>query len=198
MDEELSKYKHLIHRMEATSKAPVPDLFTERVMGRIMELDEGIWAKVKRAVYIPAAADAYARWAQRYAITTPRECSFCFFISGFFYLIMGIMLMMGFRALGSGMAATDWIALQPHVTFGAAIWLMALGALLIMDGRIAVKIAQYGTLLYIFFTVVNGVLMRPYLHIPYAGIMLTGFVGTGVIMGIMLVLAVKKMELRQV
>ena len=129
--------------MEATPKAPVPDNFTQNVMERI-------------ALVNPSEAGVQSRWAQMLTVSNIRECSFCFFITGFFYLIMGIVLMAGFKAIGSGMAVTDWIALQPHFTIGAAMWLLALGMLLMMDGRIGIKIAQYGTLFYIFFTVVNG------------------------------------------
>jgi len=198
MNESMSEYKDLINLMESTPKAPVPDHFTQSVMGRVAELDQGAWAKMKQALFNPSGAGVQFRWAPTLSVSNPRECSFCFFITGFFYLIMGIVLIAGFKAIGSSMAATDWITLQPYLTIGAAMWLLALGALLIMDGRAAVKIAQYGTLLYIFFTVVNGILMRSYLHVPYAGILLIGFVATSGLMGVMLAFAVKKVELRPV
>jgi hypothetical protein len=67
-----------------------------------------------------------------------------------------------------------------------------------LDGSAGIKAARYGTLFYIFFTVMNGILMRPYLHIPYAGIFIIGFVGTSTLIGVMLALAVQKMELRTV
>ncbi|MBU1570191.1 MAG: hypothetical protein KKD92_15065 [Proteobacteria bacterium] len=178
-------YKDLINLMEATPKAPVPDNFTQNVMGRI-------------ALFNPSEAAVQSRWAQILSVSNPRECSFCFFITGFFYLIMGIVLMAGFKAIGSGIAVAEWIKLQPHLTIGAAMWLLALGMLLIVDGRIAIKIAQYGTLLYIFFTVVNGILMRPYLRVPHADFFIIGFVATGALMGVMLSLAVKKVEMRPV
>ena len=111
---------------------------------------------------------------------------------------MGIVLATGFKAISSAMAATDWIALQPHVALGIAAWLLALGMVLIMDGSTAIKIARYGTLIYVFFAVVNGILMRSYLHIPYAGLFIIGFVAASALMGVMLALAVKKVELRPV
>ncbi|MFH1975707.1 MAG: hypothetical protein ABIJ52_09100 [Pseudomonadota bacterium] len=178
-------YKDIINLMEATPKAPVPDNFTQKVMGRL-------------ALFNPSEAGVQSRWAQILSVSNPRECSFCFFITGFFYLIMGIVLMAGFKAIGSGISAVEWIKLQPHLTIGAAMWLLSLGMLLIMDGRIAIKIAQYGTLLYIFFTVVNGILMRPYLRVPHADVFIIGFVATGALMGVMLSFAVQKMETRPV
>ena len=196
MNEEFGQYKSLIKLMEATPKANVSDGFKERVMGRLSALDQGVWAKVKHSLFNPSWAGSQSRWAQILSVSNPRECSFCFFITGYFYLIMGIVLIAGFKAIGSSMAAMDWIKLQPHLTFGAAIWLLALGMVLMIDGSTAIKIAKYGTLSYIFFTVFNGVLMRPYLHVPYADVFIIGFVATSALIGVMLALAVQKMELR--
>jgi hypothetical protein len=44
----------------------------------------------------------------------------------------------------------------------------------------------------------NGILMRSYLHVPYANVFTIGFVATSALMGVMLALAVKKVELRPV
>ena len=196
MNEEFSKYKSLIKLMEATPKVNVSDGFTEAVMNRLPELDQGVWAKVKHFLFNPSWAGIQSRWTQIMSVSDKRECSFCFFVTGFFYLIMGIVLMAGFKAIGSSMAEMEWIKLQPHLTISAAIWLLALGMVLMMDGSTAIKIAKYGTLFYIFFTIFNGVLMRPYLHVPYAGVFIIGFVATSALMGVMLALAVQKTELR--
>jgi hypothetical protein len=198
MNEDLNEFKDLIKMMEATPKAPVPDHFTQNVMGRLPELDQGVWARAKHALFNPSWAGVPSRWAQLLTVTNTRECSFCFFVTGFFYLIMGIVLMAGFKTIGSSMAAMEWITLQPHLTIGAATWLLALGMVLMMDGSTAIKIARYGTLFYIFFTVLNGILMRSYLHVPYANVFIIGFVATSALMGVMLALAVKKVELRPV
>jgi hypothetical protein len=129
---------------------------------------------------------------------TRRECSFYFFITGFFYLIIGIIMTLGLQGISSGMVAMEWIKLQPHLAIGSALWLLALGGLLMMDGNAGIKAARYGALLYIFFAVVNGILMRIYLHIPFAGVLIIGFVATSALMGVMLAQAVKKVELRLV
>ena len=90
------------------------------------------------------------------------------------------------------MASMEWIKLQPHLTIGAAIWLLALGVVLIMGGSNGMKIAKDGTLFYIFSAVVNGTLMRLYLHVPFAGVFIIGFVATSAFMGGPLALAVQK------
>ena len=67
-----------------------------------------------------------------------------------------------------------------------------------LDGSVGIKAARYGTLIYVFFAVVNGILMRSYMHVPFAGVLIIGFVATSAIMGVMLAQAVKKVELRTV
>jgi hypothetical protein len=194
----MDNHQDIIDLIKSTPAIQPPDDFNRRLMSRLPELDQGVWAKAKQTLFNPSGAAIKSRWAQILPVSNKRECSFCFFITGFFYLIIGIVLMAGFKAIGSSMAAMEWITLQPHLTIGAAAWLLALGMVLMMDGSIAIKIARYGTLFYIFFTVFNGILMRPYLHVPYAGVFVIGFVATSALMGVMLALAVKKMELRPV
>ena len=104
--------------------------------------------------------------------------------------------MMGLQGIGYSMAAMEWIKLQPYLTIGAAIWLLALGVVLMMGGSNGMKIAKYGTLFYIFSAVVNGTLMRLYLYVPFAGVFIIGFVATSAFMGGPLALAVQKIELR--
>jgi len=194
----MDHHQDIIDLIKSTPAIPSPDDFTPRVMGRLPELDQGVWAKVKYALFNLSWAGIQSRWVQILPVSNTRECSFCFFITGFFYLIMGIVLMAGFEAIGSSMAAMDWIRLQPHLTIGAAIWLFALGVVLMLDGSAGIKAARYGTLFYVFFAVANGILMRPYLHVPYADVFIIGFVATSALMGVMLALAVKKVELRPV
>lgn len=111
---------------------------------------------------------------------------------------MALVLMAGFKAILSGGAAADWIELQPYLTLGAALWLISIGSLLMLDGRTAIRIARYGSWLFIFFVVFNGVLIRAHLHIPNAGVFIVGIAATSTIMGGMLAFAVNKMETRQV
>jgi hypothetical protein len=194
----MDNQQDIIALIKSTPAIEPTDDFTRRLMSRLPEFDQGIWAKAKKTLFNPSGTGVQSRWAQILPVSNKRECSFCFFITGFFYLIMGIVLMAGFKAIGSSMAAMEWITLQPHLTIGAAAWLLVLGMVLMMDGSTAIKIARYGTLFYIFFTVFNGILMRPYLHVPYAGVFIIGFVATSALMGVMLALAVKKVELRPV
>ena len=194
-EQEMEEFKDITDMIRNVRSIQPPENFTDHVMKQLPDQYPGILlaaASVVRIFY----RRAFAPDDDRSPGLTTRECSFYFFITGFFYLIIGIILMIGFKGISSSMAAMDWIRLQPHVTLGIAVWLIALGIVLLMEGKTTIKVIRLGTLFYIFLAIVNGVLMRLYFSIPYAGIFIFGFIGTGVLMGVMLALAVQKVELR--
>jgi hypothetical protein len=193
MNENFEEYRDLVQLMRAAPKVSVADGFTERIL--IGLPDSNPW--LRRAAYMRHRLfyrDAHAREGGSSVCLDPRECSFYFFITSFFYLVVGMVLMAGFR-IGSGTAAAAWIGLQSLVTLGTAIWLFALGAALMAQGRAIATPARMGTLLFILATIANGVMIGQDLNIPHASVLLIGFVGGGVSMGVMLALAVKRMEL---
>jgi len=193
----MEKFNDIIEQIKKQKTENPPRSLTENVMGRLPDKYPNTWLAAASLVLNLFMRSLETDGCQEEGMTC-RECSFYFFITGLFYLIIGIILSMGLRGTDSGTAVMTWIKLQPYFTLGTAVWLLALGAILIMDGSMGIKIAKYGTLLYIFCAVANSVLLWPHLRIPYAGIFVIGLTATGALMGIMLVRAVQIMELRTV
>jgi hypothetical protein len=191
----MEKFTDIIEQIKKQKTIEPRQSLTDNVMGRLPDKYPGIGFT---AVFFThnLFTRAFAPDGDQCDGLTCRECSFYFFITGIFYLIIGIILMMALREAGSNTALTEWVKMQPYFTTGAAIWLLALGTVLMMDESIGSKIAKYGTLLYIFCAVVNSILLRPYLRIPYSGFFVIALAATSALMGIMLVQAVQKMELR--
>jgi hypothetical protein len=193
MNDDLSEYKDLIRQIEEAPRVSPPSDFTQRVMRRLPEYDAGILYKLKEVMF-----GFDFGWGGSAGSVSKSTCCFYYFVTGFFYLIIGIVSMAGLKKISSGVIPMDWIGLQPYLAIGMAIWFFALGVVLMIDGRMSVKGVRYGTMFYIFCAVVNSILLRPYLHIPYASIFMAGMAVTSALMGIMLVQAVRKMELRTV
>lgn len=191
-DAEWEQFRDLTEIMENAGQKKPSENFTSAVMARLSEGKETI-----KTFSLGRLFSNNLNFSFQNSVTKT-ECAFCFFLTGFFYLIIGSILMVGIQGIGSSMAAMEWIKLQPHLTIGEAIWLLVLGVILMIAGSAGMKIAKYGTLLYIFFAVVNSMLLRPYLRFPYADIFIIGLAATGALMGIMLVQVVQKMELRPV
>jgi hypothetical protein len=191
----MEKFAEIIEKIKKQKTMDPPKSFTDGVMRRLPDQYPGILLAAASFVH-QLYKHALAPDGDRSNGLTRRECSFYFFITGLFYLIIGIILMMGLQQISSSMATMEWIKLQPHLTIGAAIWLLALGLVLMSDGSAGIKAVRYGTLIYVFFTVLNGILIQTHLHVPYAGVFIVGFVATSALMGVMLAHAVKKVELR--
>jgi len=195
MDQNFEKYESLIEMIDSTPKVQPPERLTANIMRRLDVTEKAsIWTRIKDDLQDLVRGTYKFAWTQKLTVSNPRECSYCFFMTGFFYFVMGIILMSGFRTISGSSSQTDWINLQPFLSLSTAIWLLALGGILILKNRTALKIARLGTLIYIFCTVSNGVLLSTYLHIQFAGIIMTGFIIGGIVMGAMLALAVETVE----
>ena len=191
----MDKNQDIIDLIKSAPAIQPPASFTDNVIRRLPDRYPGILYTAGSFLH-QLYNQALEPDGNRASGLTRRECSFYFFITGLFYLIIGIILTIGLQGISYGMIAMEWIKLQPHLTIGSALWLLALGVVLMLDGSVGIKAARYGALLYIFFAVVNGILMRNYLHIPFAGVLIIGFVTTGAFMGVLLAQAVKKLEVR--
>ena len=193
----MEKYKEIIEILQKQKTIAPPEYLTDHLMKRLPDQYPGILFAVA----------SFAHNLYKHALEpdgdtansiTHRECSFYFFITGLFYLIIGIILMMRLQWVNAGIVAIEWIKLQPHLTIGTAIWLLALGLVLMLNGRSGIKAAKYGTIFYFLFALANGILMWSYIHSLIGSMFIIGFVGTSVLMGFMLAHAVKKVELRHV
>ena len=101
------------------------------------------------------------------------------------------------KKISMDFSTINWIGLQPYFAIGTALWLFSLALVLNISGRSGVNAARYGTILYIFFAVINSLLIRYYLHIPYAIIFVIGLAASSAFMGIMLVQAIRKMDWKE-
>jgi hypothetical protein len=70
--------------MEATPKATVPKHFTETVMSRLPEMEHSVWLRAKNVFLNPVKGVLNVDWAQKFHVANKWECSFYFFITGFF------------------------------------------------------------------------------------------------------------------
>ena len=152
-----------------------------------------LWASVK------------SRWLQFMTISSGKECSYRFFFVGYFLLVSGIVLMVGFNKIGftpSRMdwfsytpSIMDWFSLLPHFILIFMILNLVLGLVLMRGGSTAIKAAKYGTYFYIFFITFNGALLWLHIHPPFVGtVSIIFFVAMNLLMASMLLHAVKQMN----
>ncbi len=190
MNDEYREYEEIIRRLETLPQELPREQLTQTVMAHLQERDESLWGRFK------ARASNLIAGGEKEETVSKTACSFYYFITGFFYLLIGVVSTIRFQKTGSQTVISGWMGLQPYIAIGTALWLFILGIVLRFDGQIGVRTARYGTLLFVFASVVNSILLRPCLHIPYALVFIIGLAATCVMMGVILVRAVQKMELR--
>jgi len=178
-------FQHIIQIMRQTTPVQTPDNFTERVMGLLPKHLPDSW-QPNYVRILNALTEA----------TTWTECSLCFFMAGFFYLIMGIVLIPGLKKLGDQMSVANWIMIQPQIALITAFGFLVLGVLLLKKGVAAVRMVHLCTLIYIGLAIMNGIAVGKAFGSPSVTVGIPLFMMVGILMGGFLAVVLQKYHRR--
>ncbi len=185
INRDFEAFQDLIRLMEMTPSVDPPAGFTETVMKKVATAKETApWRRRLLSVFCSLPG----RWP-----LPAGECAFYFWLTGFFYLIAGIVALGGYHAATIPENAWPWLKIQPAVIIASAIWLFFLGLALLGRGHATKEMVRYGTIFFIVFTLVNGMLITFTLRTPAAELFLIGFTAGGVFMGLILARAVSRL-----
>jgi hypothetical protein len=174
----------IIDLIKSTSAIRPPDDFTRRLMDRLTDLKPSVLFMIKQALIQPREFDFSLTRVMAGSAVNSTECAFSFFIIGFFYLTMGLVLFAGFKGFIYEATITQWIKMQPQLIIVTSVWLIIQSVALFFDGNIAVKVAKWGTLVFIGFAIINGFIIAS--NTPLSIVFAFAFAGTGLMMGIFL------------
>ncbi len=184
----------IIQIITRLSRVEPPQGFTRDIMERInadaIPVASGMRVSWYRTIYAELV-----RPGGIFDIGSHRECSLCFFMTGIFYFITGIILFMGFRTGVPGEPAVAWMARQPEFLLISASLLILFGLIMLMEGKLPVAIAKKGVFLFIGFAVFNAVMTREVLWwhtLPTILVFIITFIS--IIMGIMFAVALDKYQ----
>ena len=186
--ESQERFKHIVPLLKSASRLPVPHNFTANVMDRLA-------ARQRLSPYV--------RMFERFRninirmwtdVANATECALCYFLAGFFYFILSIVLILGLKTLGTQAPLAVWITIQPQLALLNALGFAALGIILIKKSASAIRIAQAGTILYIGFTVLNGIGIQKTPGNPFNAAGLLCFVGGALILGVFLLVVLQKYQ----
>ena len=197
MDNNLSKFDDLIQLMEKTPRVAPPADFTRKVMTRLSE--EKIPAErfsFWSMLGVPILATNLAGGFRRPVAKT--ECAFYFMLTGFFFLVLGLILMAGMQKLTADVPVAGWLAMQPLFSLIAALGLLTLGAAIYLDGIVAFRIARLALLFYAIMVIVNGWTGITVTHDPFAAVIAAIFSLTGLGLAAFLGIAVDHYEPQQI
>jgi hypothetical protein len=155
-----------IARMMSEEPAPEPpEGLGLRVMDRIRACRPSRWNTLVEALLRPRTISFNPLHALRSPISG-QECSFYFIMVGFFYAILGVILMIGLYSLGEVMAVPGLVRWQPQIALVTAGCMVAIGLYLLKDGKLALRTARIGALVYLGVALLNGIIVPLERDIP--------------------------------
>jgi hypothetical protein len=168
--EESNRWKQLdgIARMMRDEPAvEVPAGLEGRVMARVRAHRISLRQTLGEALLRPRKASFDPIKALRSPVSG-EECSFYFIMVGAFYAVLCIVLMVGFHMMGTTLAPPRWVRWQPQIALVTALCMLAMGVYLLKDGKLALRIARIGALVYLGYGLLNGIVVPLEWGIPIA------------------------------
>ena len=183
------------HLRQSAAIEPQPD-FTLQVMAGIADTQSEMADAASAARQMKARATSL----MRYLTETPSvsDIALCFLLAGFFYFLLGVIFFLGLQTLQPLQVTAGWLRLQPQVAMLTAGMLGTIGLLLLIDGGIAMHLAQVGTLLFIAFSVFNGTWVSLDTSAAFAPIGLICFTAAPVLLGLFLAASLQRYRRQEV
>jgi len=182
-DENWSQFSDLIKIIENSEKKQAPENFTPHIMARISEVKETDKSLSLRNSFATKFDFGFN------AAVTRAQCAFYFLITGFFYFVLGFIMMIGLP-LPVVMQNNGWLSFQPVFGLLLAAELIVLGIVIYKKGESAVLFARLGTVLYAALIILNCWIGTFYIQPATALLFIGVFSMTGLVLAVLLGLAV--------
>ena len=178
------EFRHMIRIARNTQQLIPPDDFTHRVMGRISAPRQNFFFKIKGIL-----SDIPSSWEGKFPQRkiTGTDCSLCFLAAGYFYLIVGIVFILGLKKIHTEVMIPQWIMLQPKFVLVTAFAFVAVGILLMRRNIFSIRVAYVITSFYIGIVLINGMIAYKFCDIiPISILGILCFTSAGILMGLFL------------
>jgi hypothetical protein len=160
-DKNWEQFQHLTEIMKNSPPMQPSENFTADVMARLPEARD-----VSETFAFSSISSTKIKFGFNDSVTKT-ECSFYFFLAGFFYMVLGLILVMGFwRA--EVLNLKQWFSWQPFLSVFLATALAVMGVAIYRKDESAVPYARVGILLYTVFIILNGWIGIMLMNVPSA------------------------------
>lgn len=184
-DKNWEQFQHLTEIMKNSPPVQPPENFTAGVMASLSEVKE-----VSETFSFSGISFTKLKFGFHDSVTKT-ECAFYFFLAAFFYMILGLILVMGFwRA--DVFNLTQWFSWQPFLSVFLAAVLAVMGLAIYRKDESAVPYARVGILLYTVFIILNGWMGFMLMNISPAVLFVVIFSVSGLGMALFLGLALDR------
>lgn len=148
---------------------------TTNVMQRISRIHEGLFTLIGKRLFLQF---------KNIFTTSPakEECAISFISMGFFYLVLGLLLLFYIKNMPLNSALNGWLKIQSPVFILVALLLCVVGVAVWFMGSRALKVAHWGLMAYVLIFMISGLLISPKGEIQFIiGVFLSlGAVLTGI------------------
>ncbi|MEN6422256.1 MAG: hypothetical protein ABFD76_09945 [Smithella sp.] len=182
-DKNPEQFHVLIEAMKNSGRKQPPENFTAEVMDRLAEEKETLLPFSLRRFF-----STNLNFSLRQSVTRT-ECAFYFLLTGFFYSILGLIMITGLP-LPVVMQSNDWLAFQPLFGLLLGAELTALGLVIYKKGNAAIRFVRIGTLLYAALIILNSGIGSLYIQPASAIFFIEIFSMTGLVLAVLLGLAI--------
>lgn len=177
------QFHDLTEIMERTLPKQTPNDFTSKVMSRLSEEKEDMHTFSFRRLFPTSLNFSFS------ASVTKTECAFYFFLTGFFYFILGLIMMIGIP-LPAIMQNNGWLSFQPFFGILLATELTIIGIFLYKKGESAIRVVRIGTLLYAVLIILDLGIGTLYIKTMTAVFFIAVFSLTGLALALLLKMAI--------
>ncbi len=178
------QFHDLIPIMENTPPKQVPVNFTSKLMERLPAEKETVQSFSLKRLF-----PSYLNFGFQNAVTKT-ECAFYFFLTGFFYFILGFIMAIGLP-LPAIIHDNRWLSFQPLFGLLLAVELTAIGFLFYKKGDSAVHLVRIGTLLYAALIILNFGISALYIQTVTVVLFVAFFSLTGLVLAAFLRIAIE-------
>jgi hypothetical protein len=166
--EESNRWKQLegiVQTMRDEPAVEAPAGLEGRVMARVRAHRSSLWMTLGEVLLRPRTASFDPLKALRSPVSG-EECSFYFIMVGAFYAVLSIVLMIGFHMMDTTLISPGWVRWQPQIAIVTALCMVAMGVYLLKDGKLALRLARIGALVYLGYGLLNGIVVPMEWDIP--------------------------------
>jgi hypothetical protein len=189
MNENMSEYKDLINLMAATPKAPIPDRFTQSVMGRLADEQRlSIWQLLRRT-FAEAGEISWARF-NRECAQGQMPCSY-FLLAGLFFFFIGSTLVSSIFYIGPVSRAMNPILIQAFLVLAAATLLIIAGLIIAANLPGAARWAKRAVMLFGVLIIANAMFINTTVKTTSGGVLALTFGIAGIVTGMILMKALE-------
>jgi hypothetical protein len=173
-------YKDVVNILGKGHPVDPPDDFTQSVMERIAMRGKSFLRAMPGGKVIETIVGRVNKGI----------CVLQFIMIGVFYLILSVMVKLGFDRLPETIALPEEVGVQFYFAYVFAVSFILLGIAFLRNGNTVARIAEFVTLLYVMFVLANGIIFL--MSVPVLKFIVFSFFFTGAMVGLLLELTVRR------